>query len=42
MSSAPQTVPPLPASRKRKGFIIGGVGLLVTLIVILAYLRYDA
>ena len=42
MSGSPPPVPPVPASRKRKGFIIGGVGLFVTLVVILLYLRYNA
>lgn len=42
MSASPQTGQPIPPSRKRKGFIIGGVGLFLTLLVILAYLRYNA
>ncbi len=42
MSGAPLTDRPVPPSRRRKGFIIGGVGLFLTLIVILVYLRYNA
>ena len=42
MSGAPLTDQPVPPSRRRKGFIIGGVGLFLTLLVILVYLRYNA